>query len=87
MAENPMSPTEYRFVKSFIRVFAKLNVWVYRASGGRLWKNAFGRPICLVKMTGALEGWRDYRRLAGRRSQKSRLVLQPRRASRGGGAG
>ena len=56
MADNPMSAAEYRFVKGFIRIFAKLNVWVYRASGGRLWKNAFGRPICLVNMTGARSG-------------------------------
>ncbi|MEP5765932.1 MAG: nitroreductase family deazaflavin-dependent oxidoreductase [Halieaceae bacterium] len=56
MAENPMSPGEYKFTRIFIRVFAKLNVAVYRLSGGRLWKSAFGRPICLVKMTGAKSG-------------------------------
>ena len=48
MAEKPMTPAEYRFVKLFIRGFARLNVLVYLATGGRLWKNAFGRPICLV---------------------------------------
>lgn len=56
MAVKPMSPGEYKFTKAFIKVFAKLNVLVYRLSGGRLWKNAFGRPICLVKMTGAKSG-------------------------------
>ena len=56
MAENPMSPGEYAFTKRFIRIFARLNVAVYRLSGGRLWKKAFGRPICLVKMTGAKTG-------------------------------
>ena len=56
MAEKPMTPAEYRFVKLFIRGFARLNVLVYLATGGRLWKNAFGRPICLVRMTGAKSG-------------------------------
>jgi hypothetical protein len=35
-----------------LKAFTKLNVLVYRASGGRLMNTIAGRPICLVHMTG-----------------------------------
>ena len=56
MAENPMSDKEYRRTKSFIRWFARFNVWVYRLTGGRLMNKFSGCDICLVKMTGAKSG-------------------------------
>ena len=37
----------------FIRLFTRLNVLVYRLTGGRMMNQAEGAPICLVTMTGA----------------------------------
>jgi len=42
--------------KWFIRFFTRINVWVYRLSGGRLMHKFAGREICLVKMKGARSG-------------------------------
>ena len=56
MAENPMTDTEYHRIKKFIPLFARLNVWVYRLSGGRLMNTFEGCEICLVKMKGARSG-------------------------------
>lgn len=56
MAENPMTEKEYKRTKSFIRYFARVNVWVYKLSGGRLMNKFSGCDICLVKMTGAKSG-------------------------------
>ena len=56
MAENPMSDKEYKRTKSFIRFFARANVWVYKLTGGRLMNKFSGCDICLVKMTGAKSG-------------------------------
>lgn len=42
--------------KWFLKSFTRLNVWVYRLSSGRLMNSAFGKPICLVTMTGAKSG-------------------------------
>lgn len=36
-----------RFV---VRALSRLNVWIYRASGGRLANRIDGRPICLVTL-------------------------------------
>ncbi len=40
----------------FIKAFTRINVWVYRLSGGRLMGSFSGYPICLVTMTGARSG-------------------------------
>jgi deazaflavin-dependent oxidoreductase (nitroreductase family) len=42
--------------RGFLKAFTRLNVWVYRASGGRLMNKLAGDPICLVTMTGARSG-------------------------------
>lgn len=41
-----------------LKMFTKINVWVYRLSGGRLMNKLAGDPICLVTMTGARSGQR-----------------------------
>ncbi|MEN3973976.1 nitroreductase family deazaflavin-dependent oxidoreductase [Emcibacter sp. SYSU 3D8] len=42
--------------KGPMRLFTRLNVFVYRLSGGRLMNSMYGTPICLVTMTGAKTG-------------------------------
>ena len=42
--------------KGLMRLFTRLNVLVYRLSGGRLMNSMNGTPICLVTMTGAKSG-------------------------------
>jgi len=42
--------------KGFIRLFTRLNVIVYRLSGGRLMNRREGAPICVVTMTGRKSG-------------------------------
>ncbi len=39
-----------------LKAFTRLNVWVYRLSGGRLMSKLAGDPICLVTMTGVKSG-------------------------------
>jgi len=41
-----------------LKAYTRLNVWVYRCSGGRLMSRLAGDPICLVTMTGARSGKR-----------------------------
>lgn len=40
----------------FLKAMTRINVWVYRMSGGRLMSTLAGAPICLVTMTGAKSG-------------------------------
>jgi deazaflavin-dependent oxidoreductase (nitroreductase family) len=42
--------------KSLIKFFSKLNVVLYRLSGGRIMGKMSGAPICLVTMTGRKSG-------------------------------
>jgi deazaflavin-dependent oxidoreductase (nitroreductase family) len=42
--------------KGLMRVFTRINVWVYQLSGVRLMNRMMGTPICLVTMTGAKSG-------------------------------
>ena len=42
--------------RALLKAFTRLNVWVYRASSGRLMNKLAGDPICLVNMTGAKSG-------------------------------
>lgn len=44
--------------RGVLKFFTRLNVWVYRLSGGRLMNRLGGDPICLVTMTGARSGKR-----------------------------
>lgn len=39
-----------------LKLFTRINVWVYRLSGGRLMNELSGMPIVLVEMTGAKSG-------------------------------
>lgn len=39
-----------------LKAFTRVNVFVYRASGGKLMNKLGGDPICLVTMTGAKSG-------------------------------
>lgn len=41
-----------------VRAFTRVNVWLYKLSGGRLMNRYAGDPICLVTMTGAKSGKR-----------------------------
>ena len=56
MAENPMTDKEYSQLRKFIKPFSKLNVFVYKLTGGRLMSKFQGRPIVLIEMTGAKSG-------------------------------
>jgi deazaflavin-dependent oxidoreductase (nitroreductase family) len=58
MAQNPMTQEEFRKLRRFIKPFSRLNVWVYRLTGGRLMGTLQGRPVVLVTMTGAKSGQR-----------------------------
>jgi deazaflavin-dependent oxidoreductase (nitroreductase family) len=51
-----MSESEFKTLRRFIKPFSRLNVFVYRLTGGRLMGKFQGLPICLVKMTGARSG-------------------------------
>ncbi|MBL4680842.1 MAG: nitroreductase family deazaflavin-dependent oxidoreductase [Pseudomonadales bacterium] len=42
--------------KWLLKLFTRINVFVYRLSGGRLLNEFSGMPICLVEMTGAKSG-------------------------------
>jgi len=42
--------------RGVLKAFTRINVWVYRLSGGRLMNKLGGDPICLITMTGAKSG-------------------------------
>lgn len=55
--EIPESSMKY--VKPFMKLFTRLNVWVFKTSNGKLWKNfPGGYPICMVGMIGKKSGQR-----------------------------
>lgn len=56
MAENPMSEKEFKTLRAFIKPYSKLNVLLYKLSGGRILGKLTGRPVMLVTMTGAKSG-------------------------------
>jgi deazaflavin-dependent oxidoreductase (nitroreductase family) len=56
MAENPMSEKEFRTLRRFIKPYSRLNVLVYKLTGGRLMGKLAGRPVMLVTMKGARSG-------------------------------
>lgn len=46
-------------VRAITRYYTRLNIWVFKKSKGRLWKNfPGGYPICVVGMTGKKSGQR-----------------------------
>ena len=53
---KPISETQLRLMKPFVKWFTHLNVLVYQWSGGRLMNRIGGGDICIVKMTGAKSG-------------------------------
>jgi len=56
VAENPMTEEEFRRFRGFLKFFSKLNVFVYKLTGGRLMGRLQGREVMLVTMTGAKSG-------------------------------
>jgi F420H(2)-dependent quinone reductase len=57
MDVKPIPESMNGLIRVFMKAYTRLNVWVYRASNGRL-MNKFpnGSPICLVTMTGRRSG-------------------------------
>ena len=56
---SAMTEKQQAFGKKFIKVATRANVWVFKKSKGRLWKNfPGGYPICVVGTTGAKSGQR-----------------------------
>ena len=56
MAENPMTEKEFRTLRRIIKPASRLNVIVYKLTGGRVMGKLSGRPIMLVTMKGARSG-------------------------------
>ena len=56
MAQKPMTESEFKQMRRFIKPFSGFNTLVYRLTGGRLMGSFQGRPVCLVTMTGAKSG-------------------------------
>jgi deazaflavin-dependent oxidoreductase (nitroreductase family) len=56
MADKPMTEQEYKRFRRFVKLFSRMNLLVYKMSGGRLMSSASGRPIMLVTMKGARSG-------------------------------
>ena len=51
---RPITETQLRLMKPFMRWFTNLNVLVYKWSGGKIMNRFGGGEVCLVKMTGAI---------------------------------
>ncbi|TFH18914.1 MAG: nitroreductase family deazaflavin-dependent oxidoreductase [Myxococcales bacterium] len=50
---RPFTASEEKFAKPIIRVMSKLNAFLYRSSGGRVWSKWLrGAPIMLLTTTG-----------------------------------
>ena len=56
MANEPMTDQEFKRLRQFIKPFSKLNVFVYKLTGGRLMGKFQGLPVVLIEMTGAKSG-------------------------------
>ncbi len=56
MAQNPMTAEEFKRLRQFIKPFSKLNVFIYKLTGGRLMGKFQGRPVVLIEMKGAKSG-------------------------------
>ncbi|MCZ6893892.1 MAG: hypothetical protein O7H40_07595, partial [Gammaproteobacteria bacterium] len=53
---RPITETQLRLMKPFMRWFTNFNVLVYKWSGGKMMNRFGGGEICLVRMTGAKSG-------------------------------
>lgn len=53
---NESTKTNNRPPRWFMKLFTRLNVFVYQVSGGRMMNKLAGMPILLVEMTGAKSG-------------------------------
>lgn len=58
MSTKPKTQAEKLPPKAILKLISKLNVLVYRLSGGRVMGKLKGSPICLVTMTGRKSGRR-----------------------------
>jgi deazaflavin-dependent oxidoreductase (nitroreductase family) len=58
MSTKPKAQAEKLPPKAILKLISKLNVLVYRLSGGRVMGKLKGSPICLVTMTGRKSGRR-----------------------------
>ena len=56
MAETEMTDDEFKQLRKFIKPYSKLNVFMYKLTGGRILGKLAGRPVMLVTMTGAKSG-------------------------------
>ncbi len=56
MAENAMTEKEFRTLRRVIKPFSRLNVFVYKLTGGRVMGTLTGRPVMLVTMEGVKSG-------------------------------
>ncbi len=56
MAETEMTDDEFKQLRKFIKPYSKLNVFMYKLTGGRILGKLAGRPVMLVTMTGAKTG-------------------------------
>lgn len=56
MANEPMTETEFKRLRQFIKPFSKLNVFIYKLTNGRLMGTFQGLPVVLIEMTGAKSG-------------------------------
>jgi deazaflavin-dependent oxidoreductase (nitroreductase family) len=56
MAENAMTEKEFRTLRRVIKPFSRLNVFVYKLTGGRAMGTLTGRPVMLVTMEGVKSG-------------------------------
>tara|TARA_B110000503_G_scaffold38738_1_gene63609 strand:- start:4412 stop:5044 length:633 start_codon:yes stop_codon:yes gene_type:complete len=56
MAENPMTDRQFKILKGIMKPFSRLNVFVYKLTGGRVMGTLTGRPVMLVTMKGAKSG-------------------------------
>jgi deazaflavin-dependent oxidoreductase (nitroreductase family) len=53
----PWTPGQERIAHVFIKIMTALNIWVFRATGGRVGGHfARGAPVCLVTMKGRKSG-------------------------------
>ena len=56
MAETEMTDVEFKRLRQFIKPYAKLNVFLYQLTGGRLLGKFQGRDVMLITTTGAKSG-------------------------------
>ncbi len=53
---RPITETQIRIIKPFLRLFTRLHVYLYKMFGGKLFHSMGGGEICIVRMRGAKSG-------------------------------